>query len=141
MLSKKSFFVIAVFFILIMVVVYAYNEYHREPLNVEDVKSDLSVTATEMTQAFENDETSANEHFLGKIIDVKGTVIEVKNQGDTLVNIFLGAANKPGKVSCLIDETHTKEALKISPGSVHTIRGVCTGYLMDVELNRCVVIQ
>lgn len=139
MLSRKSFLVLAVIFIII--IGYAYNEYHRKPLDVAEVKSDLIITANEMIQAFEKDETVANGLFLGKTIDVKGTVIEVKNQGDTLLNIFLGAADKIGKVSCLINETHTKEALKIAPGSLQTIRGVCTGYLMDVELNRCVVIQ
>lgn len=132
---------VAVIFIFIIIIGYAYNEYHRKPLDVAEAKSDLSVTANELIQTFEKNESAANDLFLGKIIDVKGTVIEVNNQGDTLVNVFLGTANKTGKVSCLIDETNTKEALKIAPGSVQTIRGVCTGYLMDVELNRCVVIQ
>jgi len=42
-------------------------------------------------------------------------------------------------VSCLMDSSYIKLKKVFTPVAQITIKGICTGYLMDVELNRCVV--
>jgi hypothetical protein len=141
MLPGKKILGIIIVSILIVLVIFTYKEYHREHVDVAKVKADTTVTAIEMIRAFEEDEATANTLFLGKTVEVKGSVYKVNSQGDSLVNIYLDANSGTGKVSCLVDDAYIKQAREMVPGSIHTIRGVCTGYLMDVELNRCVVIE
>ena len=64
---------------------------------------------------------------------------KIDNQQDTLLTIFLGDSLLSSGVSCLMDSGYIKLKKVFTPGAQITIKGICTGYLMDVELNRCVV--
>lgn len=119
--------------------IYAYKEYNRKPANLQKVKTEISVKATDLIAAFIKQEDTANALYLGKIISVIGNVVEVQNEKDTSLTLFLGDTLQISKVSCLIDKMHIANAKKIALGDNVSIKGVCTGFLMDVELNRCVV--
>ena len=141
MSSSKKYFIAAVTIIIVIICGYFYKEYNRKPAGVLSMQTAAHIDAVELVHAFENNEAFANAKYLGKIIEVKGKVLKVLNQADTLMNIFLGEPGPLNKVSCLMDAEYFKEYLQIKTGSIHTIKGICTGFLMDVELNRCVIIK
>ena len=95
----------------------------------------------DIVDLYENDEAKANKLFLDKTIQVHGPVTEIVNQQDTLINVFLGDINSLHKVSCLLDKKHFNLIKKYTAGQQITIKGICTGFLMDVELNRCIVVD
>ena len=100
-----------------------------------------SADAASLVSLYEKDEQKANKLYLGKPIDVTGTISEITNQHDTLVNVMLGNPEAMHRVSCLLNAKHTDAIKPFKAGDKITVRGICTGYLMDVELNRCVVIR
>ena len=65
---------------------------------------------------------------------------EIDNENDTLVNVYLGDSTLLEKVSCSMDMSKSEEYKKLKPGQQISINGFCTGYLQDVELNRCVIL-
>ena len=139
--SSKKYLITAVAVIIVIACGYFYKEYHRKPADILSMQTYITVDAIELVSAFDSDEAVANAKYLGKTMEVKGRVLEVINQADTLVNIFVGDAAQLNKVSCLMDVRHLKKRNPVLPGSIHTIKGICTGFLMDVELNRCVIIK
>ncbi|MCF8256029.1 MAG: OB-fold putative lipoprotein [Flavobacteriales bacterium] len=113
---------------------FIYNKPHRD-IAAEDAAFNL--TADELFDAFEADETAANAIYLDKVVAVTGTVAEtsVNNAGQTVITLI--AANAMlGGVSATMQE---QGALSVPDGAEVTVKCRCTGYLMDVILINCSV--
>lgn len=121
--------------------IYAYKEFMRKPADISKSDALETITASDLYSLYSNYEDSANKKYLGKILEITGSVVEIENQQDTLLTILLGDTLQPGRISCLIDKKQTATAKNILLGDVLKIKGICTGYLMDVELNRCVIVK
>lgn len=141
MRNKTKYWYIIIAFIVLAATWYVYAEYNRKPADLSLVKSLASVSDLQIVTMYAQDEQKANELYLGKPIDVEGIVSEINNQSDTIVNIMLGKLGDLHRVSCLMDVNHVDIIKDYKPGDKITLRGICTGYLIDVELNRCVVIK
>jgi hypothetical protein len=88
-----------------------------------------------LLQAFESNEDSANGMYLDKIILVTGMVGSV-TQDSIGYSVYLKDNNAISGVMCSFDRTAFDPAL-IKVGSNVSIKGFCTGYLMDVVLTKC----
>jgi hypothetical protein len=124
--------------IIAILAVYGYKEYIRKPADLSNIKPQVIISADSIIAAYENDEAKANVQFLGKPILVNGIVAELNNEHDTLLNIIIGN-NGLHNVSCLLDDNQLENFKKYSVGKSVSIKGICTGFLADVELNRCVI--
>jgi hypothetical protein len=140
-MKRKKQFVLVALVILLLGGWYAYREYHRRPADLSSMKPVAGMDAVKLAGLYETDESKANALYLGKAIDVTGMIADIQNQQDTLMNILLGDKDAMHRVSCLMNNAYAAEVKKYKPGDIVTIRGICTGYLMDVELNRCVIIK
>ena len=100
---------------------------------------DVSVPASKLMDDFETDEDSANDIYLGKVVEVSGVLKEVKG-GDNGTQVVLETESMLGGVTCSFAKGEvTPEDLAGSIGKSIRIKGECTGYLMDVILERCVL--
>jgi flagellar basal body-associated protein FliL len=111
-----------------------YRMYTKPHRNVAEAKT-IQVSATDLAAAYENNEAGANSLYLDKVIEVKGEVNEItKNQkGETVITL------KGTDMSGLICTLEGTTATEIKPNSSVVIKGICTGYLTDVVLVRCVL--
>jgi tRNA_anti-like len=111
-----------------------YRMYTKPHRSVADAKA-TTVDAVKIATAYETNETEANSQYLDKILEVKGEVTEVtKNQkGETV--IALKGTDMSG-VRCTIEGAAPQD---IKNGTSLTLKGICTGYLTDVVMVRCVV--
>jgi hypothetical protein len=79
--------------------------------------------------------------YLGKILDVTGVISEVEMTEEGGVNLSLEGGGLLGGVRCRLEQTDNDQEAQLEAGNQVTIRGECTGKLMDVELSRCVLIN
>ena len=114
---------------------YFYNKPHQ---NIGRAKADFKMTAPALFSTFEADEAAANEKYLGKIIEVSGTVQDVKKEEDGLTSITLESEDLVFGVICQLDGQSIPKRTVFNPGEQVTFKGICTGLLMDVVLVRCV---
>ena len=121
--------------------IYAYKEFMRKPADLTKSDAAERIMASDLYSLYSKYEDSANKKYTGKIIEVTGSVVEIENQQDTLLTIFLGDTLQTGRISCLIEKKQTVTAKNITLGDVVKLKGICTGYLMDVEMNRCVTVK
>lgn len=121
--------------------VYLYTEYYRKPADLSAIQPVAILRATELIDEYEKDEVTANHRYLGKIIQVQGTIAEILKQQDTLANVMIGDTGSIRKVSCLLNKQHINLINHYKAGEQIIIKGLCSGFLMDVELNRCVIIE
>ena len=131
----------AIAFVILATSLFVFKEYNRKPADLTNEKPQKKITAAALIAAFKNDEENANKIFLGKTLIITGLITEINNEQDTLLNIFLGEKNSIEKVSCIMDMRRKDSFEKLKPGQQISIIGFCTGYLQDVEMNRCVIAQ
>jgi tRNA_anti-like len=121
--------------------IFAYKEFMRKPADLTKSDAAERLAASDLYALYSNYEDSANKKYLGRVIEITGSVVEIENQQDTLLTIFLGDTLHTGRISCLIEKKQTAAAKNISLGDIIKLKGICTGYLLDVELNRCVIVK
>jgi hypothetical protein len=132
---KKILIVTAV--LVLAAAIYGYFEFNREEEVLSDVKSDITISANELLTAFQTDEASANTKYNDKVVEVSGEVIQADGQdGKTIVR--LNAGDSMAGVTCELDDKATHKRTEFKQGDQVTFKCTCSGYLMDVVLNRCV---
>lgn len=109
--------------------------YDKPLSSTADVKTDLQIDAATLFTEFDQNEQSANDKYNDKAIAVKGVVQGITTEGDKTTVMLKGG--DMGGVSCEMQDNTGVAALK--EGDAVSIKGVCTGYLTDVVLVRCVL--
>lgn len=113
-----------VILVLVMALVWWYWPQTQEP--------DLKISATELLEAFEQDEAKGNEMYLGKLIQVSGTIAEMEMDQQGRLTLMLREPNAFGGVLVTLEEGHEKI---FDVGEKVEIVGECNGFLFDVVIN------
>ena len=112
----KPFVKIALFVVLFIAVagiLAALIMYNKKHPDTAKAKPDFVVTATALQKEFEDNEKDASARYINKILEVTGTIASVTPDDSIHINISLKTGNEI------------------------TLRGECSGYLMDVQLKNC----
>jgi hypothetical protein len=101
--------------------------------DLEKTEAHFELTADELFNAFDENESASMVKYEGQVIAVTGIVSRIKLSESTS-NITLDAKNAmAGGINCSFNEIVSN----ISKGDSVTIKGRCQGFLMDVVLNNC----
>jgi hypothetical protein len=106
---------------------------------IESKKADVEINAADLLNAFETDEAKANELYLGKIVSVTG-IVESVSEDSVGISVYLKENEAFAGIICSFDRS-ADNVTSIDKGNTVEIKGICTGYLMDVVLNRCAVVS
>jgi len=114
-----------------------YNKPHR---NVEKSKVDFILTATELLNAFELNPQDAEQKYTGRIVEVSGAVNSISHS-DQRVTIILAAENGFFGVNCSFSSNVNFSNKNIVVGELVNVKGICSGYLDDVILSDCYLVE
>jgi hypothetical protein len=120
----------------ILAALYMYNLKHTD---MAKAKPDFVVTATLLQKAFEDNETTASTKYINKIVEVTGVISSAKLGEKNILSITLVTGSDLSSVICTFPAID--DPSKFHPGDSITLRGECSGFLMDVLLNNCAVIE
>jgi hypothetical protein len=120
-------------------VLFGLYKYNLKPKDLQKVKPDFVITASDLLKAFESDETAATAKFVNTVVEVSGTIQSVKPGENGALTISLSTGNDISSVLCTLQGY--VEPANLKTGEQITIRGNCSGFLMDVLLNNCSIIQ
>ncbi len=111
---------------------------------VRDTKAEFSVTASEITKAFNTNEVGANLKYENKVGEVTGTVDSItENFGRSTVLLkgTFGALGHEFVAASFGKVIKQKEELAtLKPGQRVTIKGECEGMSFNVEFKHCVIV-
>ncbi len=116
----------------------AYYMYNKPVASLERKKADVNVTADQILADYEADEKTANDKYLGKVVEVKGKVATITSE-DGKHKVQLETSNPIALVICEMEDGKDVTALKA--GEDATIKGLCSGYLSDVILVQSTVVN
>lgn len=120
---------------------YGYHEYNRKAVPVEELKAVNIFTPDDLYNEFKNNEGEANRRYLNKPVEVLGKVIATNVSDKGIITVELESGDPMGVVSCELDPTATHATTKPIVQDNLRIKGICTGYLTDVILTRCVILH
>lgn len=125
----------AVFLLGIAAVVYVFNKPHASV-----AKPEYFVAANELIAEFEENESAADKKYVGKAVEVTGKVTEVMEKDNSFV-ILLGDSTFVSRVSCTLQGNQDSMAYGLRKDDVLTVRGICSGRLLDVILTDCNIVE
>lgn len=134
---SKKFRLILIFLILALIAAVAAWKYtfKDSESNVASHKTEVTIDAAKLLEAFETNEDSANLKYQGKVILVSGTVGSISK--DTLgYSVYLKEKDAISGIICSFDKASFDSVL-VKPGAKINVKGICMGYLMDVQMNKC----
>jgi len=117
--------------------IYGYLQFSKTADSTDDLKTEITMSAASLFEAFENDEQTANKKYLDKIVEVTGKVLSTKTQNEK-TTISLETNDMLGTIFC---EMESEPTATPKNGEEVKIKGICTGYLTDVVLVRSVLIK
>jgi hypothetical protein len=96
-----------------------------------------TTTADELFSVFEENETAANEKYLGKVVEVTGTIGEIEKTENGQLVLLLTCNSPMGGIRCTFETRQDKVIKQVSQGASCTVKGKCSGMLMEVVLDNC----
>jgi hypothetical protein len=130
---------IVVFLIVLAGIANALYLFFKQHKSLDKVKPDFVITATYLQKEFEDNETAAVTKYVNMIIEVSGTIVSVKTGEGNVLNVSLKTGSDFSAVICTFPAT--SDISQFTDGKEVTIRGECSGFLMDVLLNNCVLVK
>lgn len=117
-------------------VLIAYYFYNKPVDSLSHARSVAYLSADSIYNMYEQNEANANKLYLNKVITVTGKIQAI--QSDTSgVSLSLHTSAGMFGVSCKMEEKEV-DVTKFSVGQQVKLKGLCSGYLMDVVLVQCV---
>jgi hypothetical protein len=118
---------------------YLFNLKHSD---LSKVKPAFTVNSAELYSAFETDETAATAKFAGKVVQVSGNVAAIEyGSADSTLSITLREDDEFSGVICTFSGINDMSQVIVKTGDMVSIRGECSGMLMDVLLNNCALLE
>jgi len=122
-----------------MAMLLAYYMYYKPVDSLLHTNSVAFLSADSIFKLYEENEQKANELYLDKVITVTGKVQSLMSDTSGVSIALLTSSGMFG-VNCKLEDKEVDETL-FPVGRVVQLKGVCSGYLMDVVLIRCVKVE
>jgi hypothetical protein len=134
-MRKMYFFGIGI--VLICLAAWGIYKVYKPHGNVESEQAVATLTATNLYNEFLKGESAANQKWVGKVIEITGIISSVSEAGN-YVSVNL-AATSEGGVNCSVLKKDLPSGIQFNKGDSVTVKGKCTGFLMDVNLVDCII--
>jgi len=128
-----------VFFIALSVILGAIIMFNKKHPDTSRTKPDFIITATALQKEFEDNEATASACYIKKILEVNGLISSITQADSKHLNISLKTGSDISSVICTF--TTISDPSRFKTGEEITLRGECSGFLMDVLLNNCSIIM
>ena len=105
-------------------------------------KPSIVTTAKEIMSEFDADENQAMKKYVSQdgnpiVVQVSGKIVDVKNDTSG-ITIALDTGDPMNGVSCVLDRFTKQPRTDYKVGEEVKFKGLCTGKLSDVVIDRCV---
>ncbi len=114
--------------------------FDKPHIDISDSLPNITLSSNILIHDFESNENKANKKYLEQIIQVTGTITEISNTKNKGI-VTLSNEDSLGSIMCHLSPLENKKIKALKKGQNITIKGLCTGYLMDVILIKCSIVD
>ena len=109
----------------------------QSPIVTSDSNPSVTISASKLYKEYNENEIAADEKYKGKIIEVTGVIRDIGN--DIMDNAYITLVGNEyfGDIQCYFNEKSVVS--KLSKGKRITVMGSCSGLMINVQVNDCIV--
>ena len=109
----------------------------QSPKVTSDSNPTVTISASKLYKEYNENEIAADEKYKGKIIEVTGVIRDIGN--DIMDNAYITLVGNEyfGDIQCYFNEKSV--VAKLSKGKKITVIGSCSGLMINVQINNCIV--
>ena len=116
-----------------------FNVFRKADTDVSKKIADFELSAKALVENFEMNEDSANIQFLDKVVQVEGNVNTISEKEEA-ITVYLKENEDLAGVLCGFNPGSINiQSLQV--GDIIKVKGICTGYLLDVVLAKCSIVE
>ena len=128
------------FFLFVIIAFGSLDEFEnleQSPKVTPNSNPSVIITASKLYKEYNANEIAADEKYKGKIIEVTGVIRDIGN--DIMDNPYITLVGDEyfGDIQCYFNEKSV--VAKLSKGKRITVIGSCSGLMMNVQINNCIV--
>ncbi len=97
----------------------------------------ISLSATDFSSIYKNNEDSANKMYLNQTIQLTGVISSITENQNNQMDATLFTNDSLPTINCTIDGLYKS----INTADTITIKGICTGILSNINLINCIIID
>ena len=141
-MSKKEKIIFPALLAITLIIFFGLKEYNKPHVNVVKATPDIITNSEEIINEFQDNEGFANKKYLDQIVQVSGRISKIEaSENNDIIITFLNNKTSFGTVICHLSSSENKELINLKEGQNIVVKGICTGYLMDVILVRCNLVK
>lgn len=126
--------------VLAVVIMFALKQYNEPLRDIRNSKPLVILSADLLIDDFEKDEVGTTIKYSEKILQIEGNFSGVSTLDGNIIITLKNKGSNSSVICHMLPEENLK-ALKLEKGQNITIKGNCTGFLLDVMMVRCVLIE
>ena len=139
MKGKRSL-ILVFLMVAILGLVLALYYYNKPHVNVKKAEAVYVITAKNLISHYQENEAEANAKYAENIIQVKGVIFDISTLKGSSV-ITLKDENLDSSIICHMLPEENRITLELKKGQNIEIKGISTGYLLDVIMVRCTLVK
>ena len=137
---KAKSVVYAVLVVAVIASMIAVWMYFKPQASVKNRQADYKLSAKQLAEAFASNEDQANALYTGKVLEVEGYLQEIIRDERSVV-LMLGDVSQTNGVSCYLRADDRGEVNSLKAGNQVTVKGICSGFLLDVVVEKCILLE
>jgi hypothetical protein len=140
-LKTRNFKILLIGLILIIIsLFFIINLYNKPFIDIKKSNPKLEITAQEILNDYQADEILANEKYVDNLIQIKGEIADISFENGISIITLKGTSGVSSIICHLLPEDNLN-VLKLKKGNQVMVKGICTGYLIDIMMIRCILIN
>lgn len=138
-MKTRNFKILLIGLILIIIsLFFIINLYNKPFIDIKKSNPKLEVTAQEILNDYHANESLANKKYVDNLIQIKGEIADISfSKGISIIT--LKDTSGLSSIICQMLPEANLNVLKLKKGNQVLIKGVCSGYLIDIMMVRCVL--
>ena len=140
MASNKFKMIIGLFLVAVSGLLVALYYYNKPHIDVKESEAVYVLTAQNLINEYRDNEKYTNRKYSETVIQVKGNVFEISTLKGNSVITLKGEGHESSIICHMLPEDNYR-TLQFKKGDEINIKGICTGFLMDVIMVRCTLVD
>jgi len=114
--------------------------YNKPPRDTATIETDVKISSDKLAKSFSANEIKANTDFVEKTIEVVGSIKKITNVNNRYT-VLLQGQNDASHVICDVLPSSMEKVKELKRGQTVRLKGICKGYLLDVIMLNCILIN
>jgi len=114
--------------------------YNKPHVDVGNSEADFLMTASILMTEYSSDELQADKKYANKILQVTGNIYSISID-EVSPTVSIKDTVSGSGIICAFKPHENSKLLKLKKNQLITIKGICSGYLLDVMMLDCIIIK